>query len=135
MSHWDVIDITSRAPWFVVSYYETQIPQITGDLTIRTMLMHRIDQLENFINSLKVDSANIENVQVSVVMPGYMTGRTQWSMEPLVAIMKGLLQDDSSQHFDVFETSDGSRFAEFLSQTSVSRLQISPRLKIPSLLN
>lgn len=135
VSLWDVVDIPSQTPWFVVSYCETLLPQNAGELKLRTMLLHRVDQLENFINSLEVDSANIENVQVQVVIPGYMTGRTRWSMEPLTAIMSGLLQGDSTEEFDVFETSDGSRFAEYMSKVSVSRLQISPRLKIPSLSN
>lgn len=133
MSLWDVVDIPSQAPWFVVSYCETLLPQNAGDLKLRTMLLHRVDQLENFIKSLEVDSANIENVQVQVVIPGYMTGKARWSMEPLTAIMRGLLHGDSTEQFDVFETSDGSRFAEYMSKASVSRLQISPRLKIPSL--
>lgn len=135
MSLWDVVDIPSQAPWFLVSYCETLLPQNAGDLKLRTMLLHRVDQLENFINSLEVDSADIENVQVQVVIPGYMTGRTRWSMEPLTAIMSGLLEGDSTEQFDVFETSDGSRFAEYMSKASVARLQISPRIKIPSLPN
>lgn len=133
MSHWDIVDIPFQTPWFVVNFIETLLPQSAGDLKLRTMLFYRVDHLENFINSLEADSSNIENVQVQVVIPGYMTGRTRWSMEPLTAILSGLIPGDPTEQFDVFETSSGSRFAEYMSSASAARLQVSTRVKIPSL--
>jgi hypothetical protein len=131
-AYWDIIDLPFQTPWFVVSFLEMQFPQHEGELKRRTKLVHRLDHLENFIASLEADSTNIEDVQVLVVMPGYMTGRTRWTMKPLKAILSGLIPGSTTKKFDVFETSDGSRFAEYMSSASLGCIQMSTRLMISS---
>lgn len=132
MAYWDLIELPDQAPWFVVSFVESKFPRSSGELMRRTVLLHKREHLVNLIRSLMADQANIENVQAQVIIPRYMAGTSRWSMEPLAAVMTGNLPDDESEEFDVFETTNGSRFAEHMSVEAVGRLKLRPRLTIAS---
>lgn len=131
MTYWDVIELPHQTPWFVVSFVESQIPHSEGELKRRTVLLHTLDHLKRLIRSLKADRAYVEDVQAQIVLPGYMSGHSRWTMEPLAAIMTGLLPEEESEEHDVYETSSGSRFAENMSSASAARLRtVLPRFDI-----
>lgn len=119
---WDLVDVSCHSPCFLLTFLQTELPHSKGMLKRRTVLTQKVDFVQNFIESVNNDSTGIDNVDVQVFLPGYMTGTKQWSMEPLSAVWSGVLPEDEDTEIDVFETTDGRKFAEIASDSSIEDL-------------
>lgn len=119
---WDLLDVSCHSPCFLVTFLQTEWPRSKGMIKRRTVLTQKVDFVQNFIQSVSDESTGIDNVNVQVFLPGYMNGTKQWSMESLTAVWIGVLPEDEDTEIDVFETTDGRKFAEIPSNLSIEDL-------------
>jgi hypothetical protein len=98
---WSYVGYPFSLPWFYVSY----LTKIEDGSLRRMLCLSRVDDL-----LLLSQGDEYAVAEVNIVVPGNMSGRGRWTMEPLAEIWSGTEPEAKKQTGYVFVTASGARY-------------------------
>jgi len=100
--HWSFVRQHLFMPWFYMTYrYEAE-----EDFKLSEMLC--LTQIRDLLEATR--SEQLEVIEVNVMLPGHMTGKGRWTMEPLAEIWVGEEPEAAGQEAYVYVTASGARY-------------------------
>ena len=98
---WSYVGFPFSLPWFFVNY----LTKIDGGSLKRMLCLTRVDDL-----LLLSQGGDYAVAEVNIVIPGNLSGRDRWTMEPLAEIWSGTEPEAKAQTGYVFVTASGARY-------------------------
>lgn len=98
---WSVVFKSLCLPWFYMTYL---IDDTENDLR-QTVLISSTEQLLAF----PLADKNFTVIEIQLVSPGWLNGKDQWMMEPLVEVWQAQ-EKESEQLVDIFVLNNRSRY-------------------------
>jgi hypothetical protein len=99
---WPFVTLRLHMPWLYVMY------GVEDDEGMEFMQMACLLQIVDLVQMAAADDLTIRDV--NIVLPGHMTGKPGWTMEPLAEIWEGIEPDAHGQAAHVFVTASGGRY-------------------------
>lgn len=99
---WPFVNLRLHIPWFYVTL------AIDDNEGIEHRHMACLTRANDLIAT--ADTEYLRIVEANVVLPGYMTGKSSWTMTPLAEIWAGIEPETQEQVAYVFVTADGDRY-------------------------
>jgi len=99
---WSAITLRLHLPWIYATY---GIEDQEGN-EFRQMAC--LSQIDDLLHLAAADYLKIR--EVNIVLPGHMTGKDAWTMEPLAEIWEGIEPETENQKAHVFITGGGGRY-------------------------
>lgn len=101
---WPFVTLRLHMPWLYVTY------GIKDDEDAERRQMACLSKIDDLLQMAATDFVTIRDV--NIVLPGHMTGKQGWTMEPLVEIWEGIEPDTDGQAAHVFVTTSGGRYLQ-----------------------
>lgn len=101
---WPFVTLRLHMPWLYVMW------GIKDDEGIERRQMACLSKISDLVQIAAADYVTIRDV--NIVLPGHMTGKQGWTMEPLAEIWKGIEPDTDGQAAHVFVTASGGRYLQ-----------------------
>jgi hypothetical protein len=101
---WSYVKLRLHIPWFYVSY---RFP-IEEDETLCHMAL--LTRVEHLVQLAQDPGAEIG--EIDIMLPGHMSGKDNWTMEPLTEVWQGTEPGTKDQPGYVFVTGSGAHYVE-----------------------
>lgn len=101
---WAYVTLRLHIPWFYVTYRF----QLKEDEPLRHMAL--LTRVEHLVQMVQDPGAEIEEIEI--MLPGHMSGKDNWTMEPLTEVWECLEPGTEDQTSYVFVTGSGTRYVE-----------------------
>lgn len=115
--YWPFVKQSLHMPWFYVAYRNKL--KDGGELSEMVCLT----RVEDVVAA--TDPDNVEFAEVNIMLPGHMTGKGRWTMEPLDEIWSGIEKEPETQGqiAYVYVTASGGRYLQSGLCTHETQLQ------------
>ena len=102
--HWAYVRQRLHMHWFHVTF-ALEIEH--GNILSNMLFLSRVEQLQQ-----AVQEQDIEIQEVNIVLPGHMSGKDMWTMEPLAEVWQGIEPEAEGQRAYIYVIGDGTRHTD-----------------------
>jgi len=117
---WSAVTLRLHMPWIYVTY------SFKDGEGMEFSQMACLTQIDDLLQMAAADFLKIR--EVNIVLPGHITGKDTWTMEPLAEIWEGIEPDTENQKAHVFITAEGGRYLRSFLRDDESQLRKKKRI-------